>query len=105
MTLRDIAFFAGGIVLTAGIVAFWHSKGDAVKSLPLAAMTPSAPTPTKASMHVPPMEQSTAQLAARLAKNGGTAADWKLLGQAYDFLGRKEDAKAAYAKAAAAPAK
>jgi cytochrome c-type biogenesis protein CcmH/NrfG len=51
------------------------------------------------------MEQSTAQLAARLAKNGGTAADWKLLGQAYDFLGRKEDAKAAYAKAAAAPAK
>jgi cytochrome c-type biogenesis protein CcmH/NrfG len=104
MNLRDISWFAAGAILAAGIGMYWHRAPQAKTAAPAAAVAPAAATP-KPTMKVPPMEQSTAQLAARLAKNGGTAADWKLLGQAYDFLGRKEDAKAAYAKAAAAPAK
>jgi cytochrome c-type biogenesis protein CcmH/NrfG len=104
MTLRDISMVAAGAILAAGIALFLRQTPPAKVAAPTVPAAPVASTP-KPTMKVPPMEQSTAQLAARLAKNGGSAADWKLLGQAYDFLGRKEDAKAAYAKAAAAPAK
>lgn len=47
-----------------------------------------------------PMDQAAADLAARLQSKGGTAADWTLLAQAYDFLGRPEDAQRARARAA-----
>lgn len=47
-----------------------------------------------------PMDQAAAKLAARLESQGGTAADWNLLAQAYDFLGRPEDAQRARARAA-----
>src|SRR4029077_10203486 len=45
------------------------------------------------------MDAEVAGLEARLAREGGTPADWSLLAQAYDFLGRPEDAKRARAKA------
>jgi len=38
------------------------------------------------------MEVATAELSARLATGGGTDADWALLAQSYDFLGRAADA-------------
>jgi hypothetical protein len=47
-----------------------------------------------------PMDQAAADLAARLKSKGGTAADWNLLAQAYDFLGRPADAQRARAQAA-----
>jgi hypothetical protein len=47
-----------------------------------------------------PMDQAAAGLATRLERQGGTAADWNLLAQAYDFLGRTEDAQRARARAA-----
>ena len=47
-----------------------------------------------------PMDQAAARLAARLESQGGTAADWNLLAQAYDFLGRPEDARRVRARAA-----
>jgi cytochrome c-type biogenesis protein CcmH len=53
------------------------------------------------------MDAEVAGLEARLARDGGTPADWSLLAQAYDFIGRPEDAKRARAKAgnpAAGPA-
>jgi cytochrome c-type biogenesis protein CcmH len=50
------------------------------------------------------MDAEVAALEARLARNGGTQADWTLLAQAYDFLGRKEDAQRARERAASAPA-
>ncbi len=46
------------------------------------------------------MDAAVAQLAARLARDGGSDADWDLLARAYDFLGRPEDAKRARAKIA-----
>jgi hypothetical protein len=45
------------------------------------------------------MDAAVAGLEARLAREGGTTADWTLLAQAYDFLGRADDAKRARAKA------
>ena len=45
------------------------------------------------------MDAEVAGLEARLAREGGTPADWSLLAQAYDFLGRPEDAKRARGKA------
>lgn len=47
-----------------------------------------------------PMDEAAAKLAARLERQGGTAADWNLLAQAYDFLGRPDDAQRARARAA-----
>ncbi len=49
-----------------------------------------------------PMDQAAAQLAARLERRGGTASDWNLLAQAYDFLGRPNAARRARAAAAGA---
>ena len=43
------------------------------------------------------MEAATQALAARLAAQGGTDADWSLLAQSYDFLGRTDEAKQARA--------
>ena len=45
------------------------------------------------------MDAEVAGLEARLAREGGSPADWSLLAQAYDFVGRPEDAKRARAKA------
>ena len=47
------------------------------------------------------MEAEVAGLEARLARDGGTPADWSLLAQAYDFMGRPEDARRARAKGGA----
>jgi cytochrome c-type biogenesis protein CcmH len=61
---------------------------------------------TRASDGAPPqsMEAAAAQLAARLARDGGSAADWDLLAKSYDFLGRPDDAQRARARAAGSPA-
>lgn len=48
-----------------------------------------------------PMDEAAANLADRLQRQGGTAADWNLLAQAYDFLGRPDEAQRARARAAA----
>lgn len=50
------------------------------------------------------MDAEVAKLEARLAREGGSAADWTLLAQAYEVLGRPEDARRARAKIAIAPA-
>lgn len=46
------------------------------------------------------MDAEVAKLEARLARDGGSDADWTLLAQAYDFLGRPDDARRARAKIA-----
>src|ERR1700692_1509416 len=44
------------------------------------------------------MESAVAALQARLAKGGGTAADWELLAKSYEFMGRPGDASKARAR-------
>ena len=69
--------------------------GGTATSEPATSATPqsmagSAPTGSAGSM-----EAATAALAARHAAKGGSDADWNLLAQSYDFLGRTDDAKLA----------
>src|SRR6516165_1848649 len=45
------------------------------------------------------MQDAVMGLEARLARDGGSPGDWTLLAQAYDFMGRPDDAKRARAKA------
>jgi cytochrome c-type biogenesis protein CcmH len=45
------------------------------------------------------MQDAVAGLEARLARDGGSPADWSLLAQAYEFMGRPDDAQRARAKA------
>lgn len=49
------------------------------------------------------LEEVTTRLAARLASGGGTPAEWSLLAQSYEYLGRTRDAQEARARAAARP--
>jgi len=41
------------------------------------------------------LDEVTRKLAQRLATQGGTDDDWRLLAQSYDYMGRAEEAKAA----------
>jgi len=54
-----------------------------------------AATASTTSTSAKSMETAVAGLEARLARGGGTEADWTLLAKAYDFLGRPEDARRA----------
>ena len=45
------------------------------------------------------LEEATAGLEARLARQGGSANDWTLLAQSYEFLGRTADAQRARERA------
>ena len=56
-----------------------------------------APAPMAASSAASPMQSAVATLEARLAKGGGSADDWELLGKSYEFLGRAGDAAKARA--------
>jgi hypothetical protein len=49
------------------------------------------------------IEAATAGLEARLARQGGSASDWTLLAQSYEFLGRTADAQRARERASGAP--
>ena len=49
------------------------------------------------------LEEATAGLEARLARQGGSASDWTLLAQSYEFLGRTADAQRARERALGAP--
>jgi cytochrome c-type biogenesis protein CcmH len=67
---------------------------------------PGAAAKGTGTMQVGSVEAATRKLAERLETTGGSNADWLLLAQSYDFMGRAEDAKRARTRAdssAAAP--
>lgn len=88
-------WFARGAVAAIGLVSLaliLVANGDtgATASSSIAASAP-AMTGT-AGGPAGDMESATQALAARLAAGGGSDADWNLLAQSYDFLGRAADA-------------
>ena len=93
---------AASFALAVGILYFTigsrhppvHPEKSTTASPGAAASPPSGTDRTAKSM-----DAEVAGLEARLASEGGSPADWSLLAQAYDFLGRPEDAKRARAKA------
>jgi hypothetical protein len=75
-------------LMSAGLPA---GTGDAgVSDHALADAPPVSPSPAAGSMG-----ESLIRLESRLAAQGGTDADWQLLAQTYDFMGRAADAQSA----------
>jgi cytochrome c-type biogenesis protein CcmH len=64
-----------------------------------AAGAPSAGNDARTGAPAQSMQDAVAGLETRLARDGGSPADWSLLAQAYDFMGRPDDARRARAKA------
>jgi cytochrome c-type biogenesis protein CcmH len=87
-----LAIFAGA----AAIIYLAVGSHHALSSRPaLPAMTASSASGGDA--NAKSMDAEVNGLEARLARDGGSAADWDLLARAYDFLGRPDDARRARA--------
>jgi cytochrome c-type biogenesis protein CcmH/NrfG len=96
------AWFARGAVALLAVVSIAtilignnDSPSVADKVAPATPMTSTASS--AASQPAGSMEAATQALAARLAAQGGSDADWSLLAQSYDFLGRTAEASQARA--------
>ena len=95
--VASFALIAGIIYVTIGSR---HAPGHQTVSgaAPAAMGTANAGSPSGPAKS---MQDAVAGLEARLAKDGGSAGDWTLLAQAYEFMGRPDDAKRA--RAASSP--
>ncbi|HXB19070.1 MAG TPA: hypothetical protein VNV40_09570 [Steroidobacteraceae bacterium] len=104
MSARQPYVVAGGLIVAfavaAAIIHFAISSRRTQSGSPhmaaaaAPASTAAAPAPAQS------MAAAVASLEARLARRGGSDADWELLAKAYDFLGRADDAKRARAHVA-----
>lgn len=94
-----IAALAASVpILGAGFWFLIHSQ-RAADDPPNSAMGQPAPGPHRTDTKT--IEQAAADLAARLEREPGDANGWMLLGKSYEYLGRSEDAQAAFARASA----
>jgi cytochrome c-type biogenesis protein CcmH len=83
------------------------SATPALSSLPTSAISPTVATSIVAAegkSGAAPMDVALGQLEQRLRTQGGSDADWALLAQTYDFMGRKDAASAARERHRVAPA-
>jgi cytochrome c-type biogenesis protein CcmH/NrfG len=102
-SLRRYALTTLIVVIICGVSLALYLRLGAPNQLQTGATGHAVAPPTSAA-RVAPLDESARKLAARLANNGGSAADWRLLAQSYDFLGDSANAKTAYARAAAGDA-
>ena len=76
--------------------------GASLGSIPLSMLAGTAgATAVNGAPRAAPMDVAAAQLAARLKREGGSPADWNLLAESYEFLGRPKAAEWARERAAA----
>jgi cytochrome c-type biogenesis protein CcmH/NrfG len=98
---RTYAMAAGGLVVFACAAALLYlligSPHSSVKQVTAEAPHPASGDPASGAKALS-MEAATARLEARLQRDGGSDADWQLLAQSYDFLGRPDDAARARAR-------
>ena len=87
----------GVAIFAVAAALIYHFTGQQVTSAE-AATAAAAPAGKAQSI-----EAATAGLEARLARQGGSASDWTLLAQSYEFLGRTADAQRARERASGAP--
>jgi cytochrome c-type biogenesis protein CcmH len=94
---------AGGIALVVALY-LWLGRPEligaapAAQGIPHATTAPSPGAPGMGGGAAGSMDAAVAGLEARLAQGQGSDADWNLLAQSYEFLGRSADAAAARAK-------
>jgi cytochrome c-type biogenesis protein CcmH/NrfG len=96
-------------VLATTLYRWWGAPAALELDPTMSAITNAATHPGLAAkatgtMQVGSVEAATLKLAERLETKGGSNADWLLLAQSYDFMGRADDAKRARARAASSPA-
>jgi cytochrome c-type biogenesis protein CcmH len=94
--------FVGGFALVAATIYLTIGSRHSPERRATSGATPTAASAGKAAStggNAQSMQDAVAGLEARLARDGGSPADWSLLAQAYDFLGRPDDAQRARAKA------
>jgi hypothetical protein len=107
---RDIAWFLAGLLSAAAIALFaWLVSPSPPTGAPAggAAVTGGAPATGGGGIAARPdasapnaggsMDDMLARLETRLASQGGTDADWELLAQSYEVVGRAADAQSARA--------
>jgi len=101
---------AVGAVAAAAIVAtilyrFWGDPAAISNHAPSIDMASAAAHPgaDAAAGQVGSVEAATLKLAERLNAKGGSSAEWQLLAQGYDFMGRADEAKQAREHVIAAP--
>ena len=114
MSPRDTYWFLAGAAagLIAGAFGFYllsgsntvssHTvtqnllmPGDTWPSVADANSVSTTPAATTNETNAGALDEVTGKLAERLAKNGGTDDEWRLLAQSYEYMGRTEDARAA----------
>ena len=100
------ALVGGGVTAFAATAVALYlllgSPGHINKAAQTAAQTPGTTGMPAPAGKVLSMEAATSQLAERLERQGGNDKDWQLLAQAYDFVGRTEDAQRARSHVSAA---
>jgi hypothetical protein len=111
-TRRDLFWYCAGVmsVLVVGLLVYALSGSQNTGTAGVASHTMSAPADDSATPAPEPasgsagiaaragsMDEMLARLEARLASQGGSDADWELLAQTYEFVGRTDDAKLARA--------
>jgi len=85
-----VVFAAAATLLQVALSSRRTVGGDAAHANAAAAAGTAAPAAQS-------MDAAIARLEARLARGGGSDADWELLAKAYEFLGRSDDATRARA--------
>jgi cytochrome c-type biogenesis protein CcmH/NrfG len=93
----------GAVTLIAGAALVLYTAWGRPDAVGLAAAHSLPPASTGAA-GTESVEAATQKLALRLKSQGGSSADWSLLAQSYDYLGRGTEAAAARARAAGASA-
>jgi cytochrome c-type biogenesis protein CcmH len=96
-----VAFAVGASLLYQQVGTRHLAGARANAQVSAAAMPPGAPGSSSAAAQS--MDVEVAKLASRLAREGGTDGDWNLLAQAYDMLGRPDDARRARSRIASDP--
>ena len=102
ITRTVIAVIAGVVFVGAALTLYLTLGHPELLDNKVAASAPPAHPGASASATAGPadsMESAVAQLEARVARDGGKRADWALLAQSYEFLGRTDDAQRARQKA------
>jgi hypothetical protein len=112
-TRRDLFWYCAGVLTVAVIALLVHALNGSQNSasadvsahggagVPKAGLITSPDEPASGAESAPnpraagSMDEMLARLESRLAAQGGSDADWELLAQTYQFVGRTDDAKLA----------
>jgi cytochrome c-type biogenesis protein CcmH/NrfG len=106
--LATVGAVAAAAIIATGLYRLWGNPAGLAVNAPsidmaAAAAHPGAAAGNAGAAQIGSVEAATLKLAERLNAKGGTSADWLLLAQGYEFMGRAEDAKQARNRAGAAP--